>query len=164
MVTRRFRSAAMPAAALAQGAASTNLNKLSQEVQVMSAAARKIPGPDHPITIEPAAGRIVVVAGGRPLADTHRALVLKEASYPPVVYVPRSDTDMSRLTPTDRHTYGPYKGDASYLSIADLGAAGVNAVWSYEAPYDAVAPIAGHLAFYTDKVDRIEEHPAEAPS
>jgi uncharacterized protein (DUF427 family) len=119
----------------------------------------KLPGPDHPITVEPARARVVVTSGERPLADTRRALVLKEAGYPAVYYVPREDADMARLEPTDRQTYCPYKGDCSYLSIVDAGPKGENAVWSYEAPYPAVAAIAGHLAFYRDRVDRIAVEP-----
>jgi uncharacterized protein (DUF427 family) len=122
----------------------------------MATKSMRQPGPDHPITVKPAAGRLVVTAGGRPLADTRRALVLQEASYPPVFYVPREDVAMDRLLASERRTYCPYKGDCSYLTITDAGAAGENAVWSYEAPYPAVAAIAGHLAFYPDRVDRIE--------
>jgi uncharacterized protein (DUF427 family) len=122
----------------------------------------KLPGPDHPITIEPARGRLVVTAGGPPLAATRRALVLREASYPPVYYIPRQDAAMERMRPTERETYCPYKGDCSYLSIADAGDKGENAVWSYQAPYPAVASIAGHLAFYPDRVDGIVLEPDPA--
>ena len=115
----------------------------------------KLPGPDHPITIEPARGRVVVTADGRPLADSRHALILKEAGYPPVYYLPRQDTAMQRLQQSARRTYCPYKGDCSYLSIIDAGAKGADAVWSYEAPYPSVEAIAGHLAFYPDRVDRI---------
>lgn len=114
------------------------------------------PWPDHPITIAPNPRRVVVTVNGRVLADTTAALVLRETSYRPVHYIPRGDVDMSRLNATDRATYCPYKGDCSYFSIPELGARGDNAVWSYVAPYPAVAEIAGHLAFYPDRVT-IEE-------
>ena len=113
----------------------------------------KIPGPDHPIAIEPTKDRVVVRAGGRVLADTRAALSLREASYPAVQYVPRRDVDMSLLEASTHTTYCPYKGDCSYFSIRG-GAE--NAVWSYEAPYDAVAAIKDHLAFYPNRVDGIE--------
>ena len=119
----------------------------------------KIPGPDHPITIEPAHGRVVVTAAGRVVADTRHALVLREAAYPAVHYIPRADADMSLLQPTTHGTYCPYKGDCSYFSIIPAGQTGENAVWSYEAPFAAVAAIAGHLAFYPDRVDAITVEP-----
>ena len=115
----------------------------------------KIPGPDHPITVTPSHDHVVVTAGGQVIADTHRALVLKEASYPAVYYIPREDADMTQLSLTDHATYCPYKGDCRYFSIVPKGDVGRNAVWSYEHPYDAVAEISGHLAFYPDRVDSI---------
>lgn len=120
----------------------------------------KIPGPEHPITLAPTAGRVVVRAGGRVIADSRNALTLAEASYPPVQYIPRADVDMALLSATDHATHCPYKGDASYFSIPAGGARAVNAVWSYAAPYPAVAAIAGHLAFYPDRVEAIEVMPA----
>lgn len=112
----------------------------------------KNPGPDHPITVAPFAGRVVVRAGGKVVADTTRALSLREASYPAVFYVPRADADMGALTRTALQTHCPYKGDASYFSLP-TGQAGANAVWSYESPYPGVDPIREHLAFYPDKVE-----------
>lgn len=112
----------------------------------------RIAGPDHPITIMPTQGRVRVTLDGRTLADTTRALTLKEASYPAVQYIPREDAEMSLLERSEHHTYCPYKGQASYLSLPVAGERGINAVWSYEAPYEAVAAIKGHLAFYPDRV------------
>jgi uncharacterized protein (DUF427 family) len=120
----------------------------------------KTPGPDHPITIERNPGRVVVSAAGRVIADTRDALTLREASCPPVLYIPRKDVDMALLERTGHATYCPYKGDCSYFSIPLGGERSANAVWSYEKPYPAVAAIAGHLAFYPDRVERIEELPA----
>jgi len=119
----------------------------------------KIPGPDHPITIERNPARIVVSVAGRIVADTREALTLREAAYPAVQYIPRKDVDMELLERTDRATYCPYKGDCSYFSIPVCGNRSINAVWSYEAPYAAVTPIKDHLAFYPDRVDAIEERP-----
>ncbi len=117
----------------------------------------KLPGPDHPITIEPNPARVVVSVAGRVIADTRSALTLREASYPAVQYVPRTDVDLSLLSRTRHATYCPYKGDAAYYSIPVGGERSVDAVWTYEAPYDAVAAIRDHLAFYPDRVDAIEE-------
>ena len=117
----------------------------------------KIPGPDHPITIERNPSRVVVTVAGRIIADTRDALTLREAHYPPVFYVPRKDVDFALLKRTEHSTYCPYKGDAAYFSIPSGGERAVNAIWTYESPYPAVEPIREHLAFYSDRVDSIEE-------
>ncbi|MCW5693449.1 MAG: DUF427 domain-containing protein [Pseudolabrys sp.] len=116
----------------------------------------KQPGHDHPITIASEGKRVRVQFGDKTVADTTRALTLKEASYPPVYYIPRADADMSLLTPTAHSTHCPYKGDASYFTISGDGRTAANAVWSYEAPFPAVAEIKDHLAFYPNKVDGIK--------
>ncbi|MEO3472454.1 DUF427 domain-containing protein [Roseomonas sp. CAU 1739] len=113
------------------------------------------PDANHPITIAPAAGRVVVRAGEVVIADSAAALTLCEAGYPPVQYVPRHDVDMARLEAGVRRSYCPYKGEASYFSVPLLGGKAANAVWSYEAPHDAVKAIEGYLAFYADRF-RIE--------
>jgi uncharacterized protein (DUF427 family) len=117
----------------------------------------KLPGPDHPITIERNSNRVRVTFNGRTVADTERAVTLREANYKPVLYVPREDADMALFQRTDRTTHCPYKGDASYYSLRVGERAAENAVWSYEQPYPAMADIAGRLAFYPDRVDAIEE-------
>ena len=122
----------------------------------MSTKPVRIPGPEHPITIEHNPKRVVVKIAGRTIVDTKDALALKEASYPVVQYIPRKDVDMSLLERTDHMTYCPYKGDCSYYSVPSGGAHAVNAVWSYEAPYTAVAEIKDYVAFYPDRVDSIE--------
>jgi uncharacterized protein (DUF427 family) len=114
------------------------------------------PGRDHPITIEPHPGRIVVSVGGTVVADTRRALSLREARYRPVFYVPREDADMALLVRTEHATWCPYKGDCGYYSIPAGGERAANAVWTYEAPHPAVTAIKDHLAFYPDRVDAIE--------
>jgi uncharacterized protein (DUF427 family) len=116
----------------------------------------KIPGPDHPITITRNPRRVRVTAGDVVIAETTRALTLKEAKYPAVQYVPREDAKMALLERTDRVTHCPYKGDASYYTIKANGKTLDNAIWTYEAPFPAMAEISGHLAFYPDKV-KIEE-------
>ena len=117
----------------------------------------RVPGPDHPITIERNPARVVVMVAGRVIADTREAVTLREASYAPVQYVPRKDVDMTALVRSEKTTYCPYKGDCAYYSISIGGARSINAVWTYEAPYPAVAEIRGHLAFYPERVDAIEE-------
>ncbi|TSD84917.1 DUF427 domain-containing protein [Mycobacterium sp. KBS0706] len=126
----------------------------------MSEKPRKIPGPDHPITVTPNPGRIVVTVAGKVVADSRNALTLREASYPAVQYIPRRDVDMAALQRTDHASYCPYKGDAAYYSIPAGGERTVNAVWTYERPYDAVAEIKDHVAFYPNRVDSITEQSA----
>ncbi len=120
----------------------------------------KIPNSEHPISVERSRSRVRVTAAGRVVADTERALTLRESDYPPVQYVPREDADMSMLERSDNESYCPYKGDATYYDITAGGDRGKNAVWTYEAPYDAVAEIKEYLAFYPDRVDSIEERPS----
>lgn len=117
----------------------------------------KLPGPDHPITITPSKSRVRVRVGGEIVADTTKALSLKEASYPAVLYIPRADARMDLFTKTDNATNCPYKGDASYYSVAAGGKTAANAAWSYETPYPAMAEIKDYLAFYPNRVDGIEE-------
>jgi len=117
----------------------------------------KNPGPDHPISIQRNPARVVVSVAGRVIADTGNALTLREADYPSVQYIPREDVDLSQLERTDHATYCPYKGDCSYYSVPAGGKKSVNAVWTYEDPYPAVAQIRGHVAFYPDRVDEITE-------
>jgi uncharacterized protein (DUF427 family) len=119
----------------------------------------RTPGPDHSITITPNPKRVRVTLGGNVVADTRRALTLREASLPPVQYIPREDADLTLLARTERVTHCPYKGDASYFTILADGRTADNAVWSYERPFPAVAAIAGRLAFYPERVDGIEELP-----
>ena len=116
----------------------------------------RIPGPDHPITISPAEGRVRVTVTGRIVAESAQALRLDEKGYPPVYYLPRNDADMSLLVRTTHYTYCPYKGDGSYYSIPSGGSTSEYAVWTYEKPYEAVASIKEYLAFYPSRVEAIE--------
>ena len=117
----------------------------------------KLPGPHHPISIQPNPARVVVSVAGIVVADTRNALTLREAAYPPVQYIPAEDVDFSQLERTNYATYCPYKGDCSYYSVPAGGKRSVNAVWSYEHPFPAVLQIKGHVAFYPDRVDEIAE-------
>jgi len=116
----------------------------------------KIPGPDHPITISPAGGKVRVTVAGRIVAESTRALRLEEKGYTSAYYLPRSDADMSLLARTTHYTYCPYKGECTYYSIPIGGTKSEYAVWTYETPYEAVAGIREYLAFYPSRVDAIE--------
>ena len=114
------------------------------------------PGPAHPITITPHEGVVRVLLGGEVIAESRRALKLQEAAMAPVFYIPREDARMAAMQRTPLSTFCPYKGDASYYTITAGAKRAENTVWSYEAPYPAMADIAGHLAFYPTRVDAIE--------
>jgi uncharacterized protein (DUF427 family) len=115
----------------------------------------KVPGPDHPITIERNMHRVVVKVAGHVVADTTDALTLREANYPAVQYIPRKDVDITLLERSTHASYCPYKGDASYYSIPVGGDRSLNAVWTYETPFEAMAQIKDYVAFYPDRVDEI---------
>ncbi len=119
----------------------------------------KIPGPDHPITIEPGGSRVIVTVSGVDIASSRDALLLREGNYPPVLYIPRKDIDMTLLRRTDHSTYCPYKGDCSYYSVPSGGDKSIDEAWTYEEPYAAVAAIRGHLAFYANRVDSVVVRP-----
>jgi uncharacterized protein (DUF427 family) len=114
---------------------------------------RLTPGPDHPITIAPTGQRVVVRAGGRVIAYTDRALTLEEANYGPVQYLPLDAVDAGVLRRTDHETYCPYKGDASYYTVTTPEGDLENVIWTYQQPFEAVAEVAGHVAFYADRVE-----------
>jgi uncharacterized protein (DUF427 family) len=116
--------------------------------------------PEHRIDTKPAGVRVQVKFKGELIADSRNALAMKEGDYPVVYYVPRADVRMERLARTSHRTHCPFKGDASYYSIAN---GPENAVWSYEQPYDEMTPIGGLLAFYPDKVEiAVSATPREA--
>jgi uncharacterized protein (DUF427 family) len=110
------------------------------------------PTTDHPITIAPTGARVVVRVNGEVVADTHAALQLQESTYPAVQYIPFDDVVQGLLTRTDTSSYCPYKGDASYYTVQlPDGRTETDLIWTYERPYDAVAEIAGHVAFYANR-------------
>lgn len=108
--------------------------------------------PDKVITIEPYAGTVIVRAGDTVIASSANAKVLTEAPYPAAFYIPFTDIDFGRLESTDHSTHCPYKGDASYWSVLPAGETGQNAMWAYKQPFDEMAEIRDHGAFYASKV------------
>lgn len=118
------------------------------------ARAVKIPDATHPITISPTAGHVTVRVGGTTVAESDRALSLAEASYLVVQYIPIADVHQELLRPTAAESYCPFKGEASYYTLTTPdGRTETDLIWTYEHPYDAVAQIAGHVAFYADRAD-----------
>jgi len=108
---------------------------------------------DYPIRMEPATQRWRAYFNHHVIADTADALVVLESGLPPVVYFPRQDVAMEYMGRTDRSTRCPHKGEASYFTLTMGGVIEENVAWSYEHPNDAVAPIAGRIAFYADRVE-----------
>ncbi|HEX5145214.1 MAG TPA: DUF427 domain-containing protein [Mycobacterium sp.] len=111
------------------------------------------PTAEHPITLTPTGGRVVVRAGAAVIADTHAALTLQESDYPAVQYIPLSDVDQGKLVRSAHTTYCPYKGEAGYYGLVVDEDVIADAVWEYQQPYPAVGAIAGHVAFYPDRAD-----------
>jgi uncharacterized protein (DUF427 family) len=129
---------------------------------MIDAREHKTPGPDHPITLDRSSSHVVVRSGSTVMAETDRALEMREASYPPVLYVPLDDVDLRHLRPSEHHTWCPYKGEASYYDVLDSGRSDLTAaVWYYDEPFSAVAEIKGHVAFYPDRVS-ITATPSES--
>ncbi len=113
----------------------------------------KTPGPDHPITLERSPAHVVVRSGSDVIAETSRALEMREAAYPAVLYVPLDDVNQNLLQRSEHRTWCPYKGEASYYDIIDGERTDLTAaVWYYDDPFPAVADIKDHVAFYTDRV------------
>ena len=102
----------------------------------MAQPTQKIPGPDHPITVEVNPARVLVKLGDTVIADTTRAQVLRESTYPAVQYIPREEVDFAALARTEHHTYCPYKGNASYYSLTPAGSAGDKSGWTLAASTD----------------------------
>ena len=119
------------------------------------------PTAEHPITIEPTAGRVVVRVGDTVVANSGHALTLQESTYPAVQYIPMADVDQSLLRRTDTSTYCPFKGDASYYSVQTPDGTATDAIWTYEQPHAAVSEIKDHVAFYPDRAT-VSVEPASA--
>jgi uncharacterized protein (DUF427 family) len=111
------------------------------------------PSAEHPITVSPTDGRVVVIAGGRVVADTRAALTLQESDYSAVQYIPLKDIELSRLVRSDTVTHCPYKGDATYFGVTDAAGVVQDVAWTYERPYPALAVIAGFVAFYPERAE-----------
>jgi uncharacterized protein (DUF427 family) len=94
------------------------------------------------------AEHLVVRPDNRVLANTHAPLVLCESGFAPRWYVPHTDIAAEALHAVEGQTFCRYKGLASYYDVGDAR----NAAWSYRAPCEEVARIAGLVSFYPEKV------------
>ncbi|WP_299571703.1 DUF427 domain-containing protein [uncultured Williamsia sp.] len=123
-----------------------------RDVRLVMQREHLVPGPDHPITVEPTDRHVTVRVGDTVIAETDSAVTLREAGYDAVQYVPLDDVDPAVLRTSETTTYCPYKGEASYFDIAVGDDSVTDGVWTYTDPFPAVADIRGHVAFYPDRV------------
>lgn len=107
--------------------------------------------PNHEVAIASRAETFRVTRNGAAILESSAALDVRESGYPPVLYFPIADAALGALTASDHETYCPFKGQASYWSLAGEG--GQDAVWGYKAPYDETAELKDHIAFYSDRVE-----------
>lgn len=121
----------------------------------------KTPDGEHPIEVRLNPKRVRVRVAGHVIADSDQALMLKEADYPEVAYLPRKDVEMGFLAKTFHETHCPYKGQAAYYTVHIEGRLLENAAWSYEDPFPAAMAVKDRLAFYPDKVEIYEVDPDE---
>jgi uncharacterized protein (DUF427 family) len=109
--------------------------------------------PEYKITFERSPRRVRTQFNGETIADSSAAHLLFETRHLPIYYFPRADVRMDLLSASEHHTYCPYKGTASYWSIAVGGRSCENAVWGYPEPFAEVAAIKDYVAFYWERVD-----------
>ena len=114
--------------------------------------------PEHRVNLLPETRRVRVTFAGQVVADSTRAVRCEETGHGPVHYIPEQNMRLELMRPTDHKTYCPFKGDCSYWTLVVDGGKqrSENAVWGYRAPYDEAKGLAGHYAFYPNRVDAIE--------
>jgi len=98
----------------------------------------------------------IALVEGREVARSTDPVVLREfaaTAYPPVVYFPPADVDMTLLKRSQKTTTCPIKGTANYYQLAADGDDEAEVAWTYEEPMAGVEAIRGHLAFYPDRID-----------
>ena len=115
------------------------------------------PGAGHTITITANRHRVRVIHQGVTFADTQAGFTLTETGCPDVFYFPRAHVNMARLERSTHTSQCPFKGEASYFHLRTEDETIENAVWTYENPLERVKQIAGYLAFYASRVDRIDQ-------
>ena len=109
--------------------------------------------PDHRVDLEPHPERVRVRFAGEVVADSDRALLVRESGHDPVVYFPRDDVRAELLEPTQHSTFCPFKGDASYWTVRVGDREEANSVWSYEDPFQEVVGLKDFMAFFADRVE-----------
>ena len=136
---------------------------MSMEPPISGLEANPAPGfasrPDHTITVTPFDGLVTVDFEGTVIARSENAVELREATYPPVFYLPIGDVEAALIRRSKHTTHCPFKGEASYWDIVIGDHEIDNAIWGYEIPYDEMLELAGLVAFYANKV-KVESSPA----
>jgi uncharacterized protein (DUF427 family) len=112
--------------------------------------------PDHKVDLIKSDKHVLVIFNGEVVADSERTIIVDESGHSIVYYFPRSDVRMDYMQRTNHHTYCPFKGEASYYTLTVRDKKEENAVWTYEEPYDEVRELKDYIAFYADRVDKIE--------
>ena len=88
------------------------------------------------------------------LAESQSPVLLFETGLPTRYYVDRTELNLTALVHTDTQSSCPYKGRTSdYWSVHTPAGSYPDLAWSYAFPTPALAPIAGLVAFYNEKVD-----------
>jgi len=108
--------------------------------------------PDYRVDLLRRPNRVAASLAGARLASSRNAIVVDEQDHGLVVYFPRHDVDLRALVAVPgRASFCPYKGEASYWALATAPEQPIG--WSYQRPFAEVAGIAGHVAFYQDRVE-----------
>ena len=105
------------------------------------------------LLFDPVPQRIRAILAGETVVDSRSAKLLHETGHLPVYYFPDGDVRFELLEPSDRRTHCPHKGEASYWSVRVGDRVARDAVWAYRDPIEPARFLAGHVAFYWDRVD-----------
>ena len=124
-----------------------------QETKTEEPSASKVAHTGYRVIVEPNAQRVRAIVDGITIADSTRAMVMRETRLPHVFYFPRDDVRMDLMTRTDHRTHCPFKGNASYWTLAAGNRQVANAVWSYEDPYDESSSVQNYVAIDWKAVD-----------
>ena len=116
---------------------------------VIEAAPGFANNPEYQITLEKPDTEFVATLDGTEIARSNRALILREGDLPSTVYLPPEDVRLDLASKSDKDTYCPYKGIASYWSFGTEK----NIAWSYEEPFREMLDIKGYIAFYVNRLD-----------
>lgn len=109
--------------------------------------------PDYRVDLAASAERVRVRFNGKVVADSQRALIVRETTHDPVVYFPREDVRFDAMERTDHQTFCPFKGEAAYWSLRVADRVETNAVWTYEDPFDEVVGLKDYVSFHPDRVE-----------
>lgn len=107
----------------------------------------------RPPRLEAVHQRLIVIFGGKLIADTLAGYRVLEKSYPPTYYFPPSHVAMDLLHKASGTSLCEYKGIAEYLSVCEGQRISERAAWSYSQPTEPFTAIAGYIAFYPSRVE-----------